>query len=337
MRKRIDLEEKEIRELSPFACKAAMSRGRKNEEKPCPFRTDFQRDRDRIIHSKAFRRLMHKTQVFLAPEDDHYRTRLTHTLEVNQVARTIAVILNLNADLTDAIALGHDLGHTPFGHNGEAVLNAIHPGGFRHNEQSLRVVDLLEEHKDRRGMNLTYEVRDGIVNHTGPVVPDTAEGQVVRISDRIAYINHDIDDAVRSKVIKAEDIPESSLELFGYMHGDRIRNMIENVVGNSDGKEKVSMDDEHTQELNKLRNFMFSNVYKSSKVKKEEDLAKIETVITSLYDYFLKHTRRLPKDLQKLAKEEGINAAVKDHVAGMTDRYALSLYTELFVPRKSVF
>ena len=181
MRKRTDLEEKEIRELSPFACKAAMSRGRQNEEKPCPFRTDFQRDRDRIIHSKAFRRLMHKTQVFLAPEDDHYRTRLTHTLEVNQVARTIAVILNLNADLTDAIALGHDLGHTPFGHNGEAVLNAIHPGGFRHNEQSLRVVDLLEEHKDRRGMNLTYEVRDGIVNHTGPVVPDTAEGQVVRI------------------------------------------------------------------------------------------------------------------------------------------------------------
>lgn len=280
---------------------------------------------------------MHKTQVFLAPEDDHYRTRLTHTLEVNQVARTIATILNLNVDLTEAIALGHDLGHTPFGHNGEAVLNTIHPGGFRHNEQSLRVVDILEEHKNRRGMNLTHEVRNGILNHTGFIVPNTAEGQVVKISDRIAYINHDIDDAVRSKVIKQEDIPETSLKLFGHTHGDRIRNMIENVVNNSDGKQTVSMDDQYAAELSKLRSFMFGNVYKSPKVKKEEDLAKIETVITSLYGYFLKHTRRMPKDLQGLAKKEGTNTAVKDYVAGMTDRYALSLYTDLFVPKKSVF
>ncbi|MGN8712678.1 deoxyguanosinetriphosphate triphosphohydrolase [Hornefia butyriciproducens] len=332
MRKREELEEKELRELSLFASKAAVSRGRAEEEEPCPFRTCFQRDRDRIIHSKAFRRLMHKTQVFLSPEGDHYRTRLTHTLEVTQVARTIARTLNLNEDLTEAIALGHDLGHTPFGHNGESVLNSICPGGFRHNEQSLRVVDVLEYHNGRRGMNLTFEVRNGILNHTGNLKAKTLEGQIVGISDRIAYINHDIDDAIRSGVIRQKDLPSGPIELFGERHGDRIANMIENVVMNSDGKNEIAMDREHAEQLNVLRDFMFKNVYKSRSVKKEEDLAKVEVVLTSLYNYFLSHPEKMPDDLRELGKDEGTEIAVKDYVAGMTDRYAVSLYTDIFVP-----
>ena len=334
MQMRLDLEERELRELSGFATKAVNSKGREVEETQCEYRTIFQRDRDRIIHSKAFRRLMHKTQVFLSPEGDHYRTRLTHTIEVNQVATSIARILNLNMDLTNAIALGHDLGHTPFGHNGEIVLNSIHPGGFHHNIQSLRVIDVLENHNNKRGMNLSYEVRNGILHHTGKTLPDTPEGQVVKISDRIAYINHDIDDAIRSGVISTEDLPESSLELFGYSHGERIMNMIENVVKNSDGMPTVAMDEKHTAELNLLRNFMFRNVYKSNSVKREEDLAKLEVVITSLYNYFLKHPKKLPEDLQIIAKEEGTNIAVKDYVAGMTDRFAVKMYSEIFVPQK---
>ena len=210
---REDLERREFEMLSPLAVKSAQSKGRAAEEEKCRMRTEFQRDRDRIIHSKAFRRLMHKTQVFLAPEGDHFRTRLTHTIEVSQIARTIARSLNLNEDLTEAIALGHDLGHTPFGHNGEEVLDEVHPGGFKHNVQSLRVVDVLESTQSRNGMNLTAEVRDGIVNHTGRAMPFTMEGQIVKISDRIAYINHDIDDALRSSVISMEDIPKSSLQL----------------------------------------------------------------------------------------------------------------------------
>lgn len=335
MQLREELEAREKQELSLFATKAAESRGRQREEEPCSMRTCFQRDRDRIIHSKSFRRLMHKTQVFLSPEGDHYRTRLTHTLEVTQVARTIARALNLNEDLTEAIALGHDLGHTPFGHNGEAVLNEICPGGFHHNEQSLRVVDVLEYHGNQRGMNLTFEVRDGIVNHTGSLPASTPEGQIVKISDRIAYINHDIDDALRSGVIRQDDLPLEPIELFGDRHGDRIANMIENVVKNSDGKDTVSMDPQHWEQLNVLRNFMFDNVYRSRSVKKEEDLAKVEVVITSLYKYFKEHPRKMPKDLQALGKEEGTEVAVKDYVAGMTDRYAVSLYTDIFVPDMS--
>lgn len=334
MQMRLDLEERELRELSGFATKAVNSKGREVEETQCEYRTIFQRDRDRIIHSKAFRRLMHKTQVFLSPEGDHYRTRLTHTIEVNQVATSIARILNLNMDLTNAIALGHDLGHTPFGHNGEIVLNSIHPGGFHHNIQSLRVIDVLEDHNNKRGMNLSYEVRNGILHHTGKTLPDTPEGQVVKISDRIAYINHDIDDAIRSGVISTKDLPESSLELFGCSHGERIMNMIENVVKNSDGMPTVAMDEKHTAELNLLRNFMFRNVYKSNSVKREEDLAKLEVVITSLYNYFLEHPKKLPEDLQIIAKEEGTNIAVKDYVAGMTDRFAVKMYSEIFVPQK---
>lgn len=330
---REEIEKREIEILSPLATKSAYSKGRAMEEEKCHMRTDFQRDRDRIIHSKAFRRLMHKTQVFLAPEGDHFRTRLTHTIEVSQIARTIARSLNLNEDLTEAIALGHDLGHTPFGHNGEDVLNSVHPGGFEHNVQSLRVADVLESTASRTGMNLTAEVRDGMVNHTGPVKPFTLEGQIVKISDRIAYINHDIDDAIRSKVISLDDIPKSSLELFGYSHRERIDNMVKDVIFNSRDKEEIFQSDVFKDELTQLRKFMFAHVYKSGKVKKQEDLAKVEVVISSLYQYFLKNPKKLPADLRQIAKVDGVNEAVKDYIAGMTDRFALTLYTDLFVPR----
>lgn len=330
---REEIEKREIEILSPLATKSAYSKGRAMEEEKCHMRTDFQRDRDRIIHSKAFRRLMHKTQVFLAPEGDHFRTRLTHTIEVSQIGRTIARALNLNEDLVEAIALGHDLGHTPFGHNGEDVLNKIHPGGFEHNVQSLRVADVLESTASRRGMNLTAEVRDGIVNHTGSLKPFTLEGQVVKISDRIAYINHDIDDAVRSGVISIEDIPQTSLILFGRSHRERINNMVSDVVRNSEGADAVLQSENFKEELDNLRRFMFANVYKSNMVKKEEDLNKVDVVVSSLYEYFLDNTHKLPEDLRAIAETDGKAEAVKDYIAGMTDRFALHTYTDLFVPK----
>lgn len=330
---REDLEKRELEFLALSAAKSCQSKGRSVPEEKCAIRTEFQRDRDRIIHSKAFRRLMHKTQVFLAPEGDHFRTRLTHTIEVSQIARTIARGLNLNEDLTEAIALGHDLGHTPFGHNGEEVLNTIHPGGFEHNVQSLRVADVLEMTSSRKGMNLTAEVRDGIVNHTGSRKPFTLEGQVVKISDRVAYINHDIDDAVRSGVISMDDIPRKALETFGYSHAERINNMVTDIIRESDGKDEILQSPLFKDELITLRSFMFSHVYKSSRVKKEEDLAKVEVVIKSLYEYFLKNPDKLPEDLQEIAAANGINEAVKDYIAGMTDRFALNVYTDLFVPK----
>ena len=330
---REDLEKRELEFLAPSAAKSCQSKGRSVPEEKCAIRTEFQRDRDRIIHSKAFRRLMHKTQVFLAPEGDHFRTRLTHTIEVSQIARTIARGLNLNEDLTEAIALGHDLGHTPFGHNGEEVLNTLHPGGFEHNVQSLRVADVLEMTSLRKGMNLTAEVRDGIVNHTGSRKPFTLEGQVVKISDRVAYINHDIDDAVRSGVISMDDIPRKALETFGYSHAERINNMVTDIIRESDGKDEILQSPLFKDELITLRSFMFSHVYKSSRVKKEEDLAKVEVVIKSLYEYFLKNPDKLPEDLQEIAAANGINEAVKDYIAGMTDRFALNVYTDLFVPK----
>ena len=332
MLRREDIERREEL-LAPGACRSVQSRGREVYEEPCAYRTEFQRDRDRIIHSKAFRRLMHKTQVFLAPEGDHYRTRLTHTLEVSQIARTIARNLNLNEDLTEAIAMGHDLGHTPFGHNGESVLNAIHPGGFHHNVQSLRVAEVLESTANRKGMNLTFEVKDGILNHSGSLPAATLEGQIVKISDRIAYINHDIDDAIRSGVIRLEELPETAIALFGQGHRERINCMVGNVVSFSDGKDFVSMDAEHKQQLDLLRAYMFENVYRSQRVKKEEDLAKVEVVISSLYDYFLKHPEKLPEDIFALADVDGVHVAVKDYIAGMTDRFALNLYGDLFVPK----
>lgn len=326
---REDIENREYDFLSENACKSRESKGRELPEVPCEYRTDFQRDRDRIIHSKAFRRLMHKTQVFLSPEGDHYRTRLTHTLEVAQIARTISRILGLNEDLTEAIAMGHDLGHTPFGHSGEKVLNQIHPGGFRHNVQSLRVVEKIEGTSTTRGLNLTWEVRDGIVNHTGSLKAETLEGQVVNISDRIAYINHDIDDAMRGGVITLDMLPKLPMEFFGERKSQRITKMIESVISNSDASNKIAMRPEDNKLLLELRSFMFEHVYNNSIVKKKEDINKAEETIKYLYNYYIEHVEELPDDIIEIAKEEGANVASKDYVAGMTDRFAMNKYEEL--------
>lgn len=332
---REDIEKRELEFLDEKATKSRDTAGRAYPEEKDELRTEFQRDRDRIIHSKAFRRLMHKTQVFLAPEGDHFRTRLTHTLEVSQIARTIARALRYNEDLTEAIALGHDLGHTPFGHNGEEVLNSVHKGGFNHNEQSLRVVEVLEgnRHRDGKGMNLTFEVRDGILNHSGPDFPKTLEGQIVRLADRIAYINHDIDDALRSGVIEFDDIPKSSIELFGRSHRNRINAMVIDLVKSSEGKTKICQSEDFAEELNELRNFMFNNVYRNTNVKKNEDLSKVEVVISALYKYYLENPQNLPDELKQIAVSDGTDEAVKDYIAGMTDRFALAAYTEIFVPK----
>lgn len=327
------IEQREYEILSPFAAKAAESRGRFVFEEPCDIRTDFQRDKDRIIHSKAFRRLMHKTQVFLAPEGDHFRTRLTHTIEVSQIARTIARSLNLNEDLTEAIALGHDLGHTPFGHSGEKILNDIHPGGFKHNVQSLRVVDYLESNGVRKGMNLTQEVRDGIVNHTGKGIPFTLEGQIVKISDRIAYINHDIDDALRSGVISYDDIPVECINVLGRDHRNRINTLVNDMIENSMNQDHISLSKKCSHYMNLLRSFMFEHVYHNENVKRVEDLAKVETIVESLYNYYLKHPEKLPADLYAMIPEFGEQEMVKDYIAGMTDRFAMNQYTEIFMPR----
>lgn len=330
---REDAEKREYEILSPLASKAAESKGRVFDEEQCELRTVYQRDRDRIIHSKAFRRLIHKTQVFLAPETDHYRTRLTHTLEVAQISRTVAQVLAYNEDLTEAIALGHDLGHTPFGHVGEKVLNKIHPGGFSHNEQSLRTVDLLEETSRRRGLNLTYEVRDGILNHRGPVRPATREGQIVKICDRIAYVNHDIDDAVRSGILTIDDLPQKDLEVLGYTHSDRINRLITDLCSSSEGKETVGLSPDLSEALLDLRAFLFRNVYQSPDVRTTSDLDKVGKVITSLYGYFIEHPDEIQGIYRTVQEEEGTHAAVRDWIAGMTDRYALEMYRELFVPQ----
>lgn len=329
---RVKCEQREYDILSPLAAKAAETKGREFPEKKCEFRTEYQRDRDRIIHSKAFRRLMHKTQVFLAPEDDHYRTRLTHTVEVSQVSRTCARILMLNEDLTEAIALGHDLGHTPFGHAGETVLNKIHQGGFAHNEQSLRTVDCIEDTSRRRGLNLTYEVRDGIVNHRGSGIPCTLEGQIVNICDRIAYTNHDIDDAIRSGIIRKKDLPQHAIDILGSEHSDRINNLIVDLCRNSEGKDKISLSPEIHDALMELRSFMFANVYNSKQVQAVASMSKVEVIISSLYDYYINHPDELPGIYKKIQEIEGTNIAVKDFIAGMTDRFALNLYDKLFVP-----
>ncbi len=326
------IEKREYEILSPFASKAAESRGRSNPEEQCRIRTVYQRDRDRIIHSKAFRRLMHKTQVFLAPEGDHFRTRLTHTIEVSQISRTIARALGLNEDLTEAIALGHDLGHTPFGHSGEEVLNDIHKGGFHHNIQSLRVVDVLESGTSRRGMNLTMEVKDGILNHTGKGIPFTLEGQIVKISDRVAYINHDIDDALRSGVITEQDLPKQCLAVLGNTHRDRINTLVTDLIDSSFQKDCISMSDICLEHMNLLRDFMFQNVYHNRKVKKDEALQQVRTIIESLYGHFQENPEQLPKDFQDMIPEFGLDEMVKDHIAGMTDRYAMNLYADLFAP-----
>ena len=326
---RQEFEQREYEYLSQYATKSAESRGRQAEEEQCTIRTDFQRDRDRIVHSKAFRRLMHKTQVFLAPEGDHYRTRLTHTIEVSQIARTIARGAGLNEDLAEAIAMGHDLGHTPFGHSGEAVLAEIYPGGFRHNVQSLRVVDVLESGSTRRGMNLTMEVRDGIVNHTGSVVPMTPEGQIVKVSDRIAYINHDIDDAIRSGIITIDDLPKESIAILGDTHKKRIDTLVRDMIENTIGRPTAQLSAEKMEAMNDLRTFMFKNVYHNSRVKRVEDINKVKEIVEFLYSYYLENHDELPRELLAMRYEFSIEELVKDHVAGMTDRYALNTYEEL--------
>ena len=313
--------------LSAHAVKSAESLGREREEPQCDLRTVFQRDRDRIIHCKAFRRLKHKTQVFLAPESDHYRTRLTHTLEVAQIARTIARALRLNEDLTEAIALGHDLGHTPFGHAGERALNALVPGGFRHYEQSVRVCRLLEN--NGRGLNLTVEVLNGIDRHTTGPQPNTLEGQIVRISDRIAYINHDIDDAVRAGVITETDISSDIRNYLGRSKSERINAMVKAVIFNS--IESIKMDPDTARYFEELHAFLYERVYTNPVAKGEE--SKVGGIIEGLYRYFLRHENALPQEYQKIAAAEGVNRAVADYIAGMTDHYAIDVYSRLFIPK----
>ncbi len=316
--------------FSTYASRSRNTKGRQKEEEKCVIRTEYQRDRDRILHSKAFRRLKHKTQVFLSPEGDHYRTRLTHTLEVSQISRTIARALRLNEDLTEAIALGHDLGHTPFGHSGEKILNEIHTSGFKHNEQSLKVVQYLEKGNSGYGLNLTYEVRDGILNHTGENIPETLEGQSVRISDRIAYINHDIDDAIRAGILHYEDLPKDCLEKLGKTHSERIDCMIKDVIKNSYKKPEIFMSEEKLFYTNKLREFMFKNVYMNKAVKKEEK--NVQYIIEQLYSYFIKHPEKIPEEMKGETAQFKIEESVKDYIAGMTDRYVIRKYFEICIP-----
>jgi len=335
MNLREQYEEFELHNLSKFACKSSCTLGRKRQESKCEVRTEFQRDRDRIVHSKAFRRLIHKTQVFLAPEGDHYRTRLTHTLEVSQISRTIARALRLNEDLTEAIALGHDLGHTPFGHKGESVINEIlkDEGGFRHNEQSLRVVDILESKTEEvYGLNLTEEVRDGILNHSGEQKPITLEGQVVKLSDRIAYLNHDIDDSIRAGIICERDIPYEILRVLGNSHSERITNMIMNIVNNSANEDSIHMTADFQLKMGELRDYMFDNIYLNDVAKSEEN--KSEFLLKQLFEYYLNNFSVLPCYYHSIADKYGSTnkELVKDYIAGMTDRYAINQFKMLYVP-----
>ena len=328
IRESLELWEKES--LSEYATLSMNSKGRLKEEPQCDIRPVFQRDRDRILHSKSFRRLKDKTQVFLTPEGDHYRTRLTHTLEVSQNARTIAKALRLNEDLVEAIALGHDLGHTPFGHAGERALNEICPLGFDHSKQSLRMVDVLE--KDGLGLNLTMEVRDGILNHQTSGNPFTLEGKIVRLSDKIAYIHHDMDDAIRGGILTEDDVPISIREVIGYTTGERLDHFIHDTVTFSGGKNDILMSDEVWKAMKELREFMFERVYMNPDVKSEE--RKAESLMKTLYEYYLKHLDRLPREyLQMINMGESRDRVACDYVASMTDRYAIALYEELFIPK----
>lgn len=323
---RVEIENFEEEYLSKFATLSNKSKGRQIYEKKCIIRTEFQRDRDRIIHSKAFRRLKHKTQVFISPEGDHYRTRLTHTLEVSQISRTIAKALRLNEDLTEAIALGHDLGHTPFGHTGEYVLNKLYKHGFKHNEESLRIVDYLERKNNKRGLNLTYEVRDGILNHTGIKDPFTFEGQIVKISDRIAYINHDIDDALRANILTNKDLPKDCISALGNSHSKRINNMIVDIINNSKNSDRIEMSEVISFYTNKLRDFLFNNVYYNSIAKREDNMAK--QIVEEIYKYYLQNFDKLPSEYRKISGEK--EDIVCHYIAGMTDRYAIKLFDKLF-------
>lgn len=329
LRQRQELREHKY--FSPYASFSDASLGRDREEPPCDIRTIYQRDRDRILHCKAFRRLKQKTQVFLAPTGDHYRTRLTHTLEVAQIARTIARALELNEDLTEAIALGHDLGHTPFGHAGERALGIICSEGFQHHLQSIRVVELLEKHG--QGLNLTKEVRDGIKNHQTKGMPSTLEGKVVRLSDKIAYINHDIDDAIRGKIIREDDIPNAYREVLGFTVKTRLNCLIHDIVQNSEGKEDIYMSEEIKRAMFDLRAYMFESVYTNPIAKGQE--GKAEHLVINLYEYYMKNIDKLPRDYIDLMeqKNQSKERVVCDYIAGMSDGYAINRFEELFVPK----
>ena len=329
LRERQEQREHEI--LGKYASFADESRGRERTEPQCDIRTDYQRDRDRILHSKAFRRLKQKTQVFLAPEGDHYRTRMTHTLEVAQNARTIARALQLNEDLTEAIALGHDLGHTPFGHAGERALNRITKdlGGFRHNEQSVRVVERLE--KEGMGLNLTWEVRDGILNHQTSLTPATLEGEIVRLSDKIAYINSDIDDSIRAGLIKEEEIPYWLTDVLGHSTNYRLNTLVHDIVRNSEGKNDISMSPEVEKAMFSLRSYMFEKVYTNPVAKSEE--VKAEKLLEILYDYYMEDQSRLNNEsIEMLYMGEDLATVICDYIAGMTDNYAIETFKEIYVP-----
>ncbi len=314
--------------LSPYAFLSESTAGREHPCTDCDMRTDFQRDRDRIIHSQSFRRLMYKTQVFLAPAGDHYRTRLTHTLEVTQIARTIARALFLNEDLTEAIALGHDLGHTPFGHAGEVVMRQCFSPDFSHNLQGVRVVERLENNGN--GLNLTAEVRDGIAHHSGKEMPSTLEGCVIRIADRIAYINHDIDDALRAGILQHEEIPADLRQILGNSHGERINTMVSSVVRASTDRPEVVMEPEVWEATDRLRDFLFLRVYRDNAAKDEEIKAK--AMLAQLFDYFENNPDKLPLDYLETISKESVGRAVCDYLSGMTDRYAIELYRNLFIP-----
>lgn len=313
--------------LSARAVLSANTKGRKEYEPECEIRTAFQRDRDQIIHCKAFRRLKHKTQVFLAPESDHYRTRLTHTLEVSQIARTISRALRLNEDLTEAIALGHDLGHTPFGHAGERALAELTESGFYHFEQSVRVCERLE--KNFKGLNLTYEVLDGIRNHTKGQFSECLEGRVVRLADKIAYINHDIDDAVRAGVIKESDIDKNICKALGYTTSERINSMVKSVIFNS--IDDIVMDEETLHNFNALHDFLFDRVYTNPIAKSEE--SKVSGILTGIFEHIKKNPEKLPTEYNVIVESEGLDRAILDHIAGMSDHYAVEVYNQYFIPK----
>ncbi len=324
------LEEIEKTTLSPYACLSVNTKGRKKQEEECVIRPVFQRDRDRILHSKSFRRLRDKTQVFLIPQGDHYRTRLTHTLEVSQNARTIARALRLNEDLVEAIALGHDLGHTPFGHAGERALNRVCPIGFVHSDQSLRVVDVLE--KDYKGLNLTFEVRDGIVNHQTEGKPGTLEGKIVRLSDKIAYMHHDMDDAIRAGILKDDTVPDHIGRVAGYKTADRLDYFVQDIITESSGQNDIRMSPPAAKAMHDLREWMFESVYRNPIAKSQE--SKAESLIESLYHYYFTQPDRLPEEYRLLMAKtnDPLEQICCDFISSMTDRYAINLYTELFVP-----
>ncbi|MCI8421963.1 MAG: deoxyguanosinetriphosphate triphosphohydrolase [Lawsonibacter sp.] len=322
-------QQREMQFLSPYACRSASSRGRARMEEECAIRTCFQRDVDRIVYSKAFRRMKHKTQVFLQPEGDHYRTRMTHTLEVSRIARTIARALSLNEDLTEAVALGHDLGHTPFGHAGERLLDQLMPGGFAHYQQSLRVVERLE--KNGEGLNLTWEVRNGILCHTKGEPAATLEGQVVRLADHIAYINHDIEDALRGGIIYPMDIPLEISHVLGFTHRDRIDTLVSDAVQASQGQSSICQSPAVGGAMLALKDFMFDNVYTNPMAKGEE--GKAQDMLRMLFQHYRKNPDALPDDFQSIRAQEGVDRAVCDYIAGMTDPFAVETFKDIFLPK----